>query len=299
MGALLSGVREGRGGALVLAAAPGLGRTTLLDHAVRSFRSLRSGTVLSTRAVPAESLIPYSGVHSLWCAGAVARPLPEEPGALLAVVRDLAGGRPLLVCVDDAHLWDAASRAALGFAARRLGGPRPVGLILSVAAHRADDPQLAALPVVRLAPLAPGEAAELFDDLTGGVADTVVREEILQAAGGNPGVLRALVAALTPDQLAGRVPLPRRLYDASPPRYGGVDPSELPSETRELLLLTAAAHVPGAADAGADAELVLRAGAADALDGASLHPAEAAELVRRAADRIRFDAPGLRRSLYA
>ncbi|MFI2618343.1 LuxR C-terminal-related transcriptional regulator [Streptomyces sp. NPDC018584] len=297
--ALSTGVREGRGGALVLAAAPGLGRSTLLAHAVRSFRSLRSGTVLSTRAVPAESLIPYSGVHSLWCTGAAPRPLPEGPGAVLAVVRELAGGRPLLVCVDDAHLWDAASRAALGYAARRLGGPHPVGLILSVAACRADDPQLAALPVVHLDPLAPAEAAALFDDLTRGVADTVVRGELLQAAGGNPGTLRALVAALTPQQLAGRVPLPRRLCAGSVPAYGGVDPAELPSDTAELLLLAAAAHEPGAAAAGADAEVVLRAGAAAGLDGASLLPAEAAGLVRRTADRIRFDAPGLRRSLYA
>ncbi|MEU7645085.1 LuxR family transcriptional regulator [Streptomyces huasconensis] len=297
--ALLTGVRDGRGGALMLVAAPGLGRTTLLAHAVRSFRSLRSGTALSTRAVPAESLIPYSGVHSLWCTGAAPRPLPKEPGALLAVVRELAGGHPLLVCVDDAHLWDAASRAALGFAARRLGGPHPVALILSVAARRADDPHLAGLPVVHLDPLAPPEAAALFDDMTAGGADTVVRDELLHAAAGNPGALRALVAALTPDELAGRAPLPRRLCAGSAPAYGGVDPSELPPETRELLLLAAAAHEPGATGSGADAELVLRAGAAAGLDVASLLPAEAAGLVRRTADRICFDVPGLRRALYA
>ncbi len=85
-------------------------------------------------------------------------------------MRELAGGHPLLVCVDDAHLWDAASRAALGFAARRLGGPHPVGLILSVAARRADDPHLAGLPVVHLDPLTPPEAAALFDDVTRGGA---------------------------------------------------------------------------------------------------------------------------------
>ncbi|MBW5424759.1 AAA family ATPase [Streptomyces sp. BG9H] len=295
---LLNGVREGQGGALVLAAAPGLGRTTLLAHAARSFRSLGAGTVLSTRAVPAESLIPYSGVHALWCAGAASRALPEEPGALLAVVRDLAGGRPLLICVDDAHLWDAASRAALGFTARRLGGPHPVALLLSVAARRADDPQLAALPVLHLDPLAPPEAAALFDDLTGGGADTVVREEVLQAAGGNPRLMHSLVAALTPHQLAGRTPLPPRLYDGYASAYDGPGRIELPSDTEELLLLVAAAHEPGAEGAGADADLVLLAGAAAGLDGAALGPAEAAGLVHRAAGRIRFDAPGLRRALY-
>lgn len=311
---LLAGVRDGRGGALVVAAAPGLGRTTLLAHAARSFRSLRAGTVLSTRAVPAESLIPYSGVHSLWCAGAApgwcagAAPgaLPEEPGALLAVVRDLTGGRPLLICVDDAHLWDAASRAALGFTARRLGGPHPVGLILSVAARRADDPHLAALPVLRLDPLAPPEAAALFDDLTRGGTDgidgidTSVREEILRAAGGNPGLIHALTAGLTPQQLAGCAPLPRRLSDGegAVTPYDGIDPAELPPDTARLLLLAAAAHDPGAESAGADADLVLRAGAAAGLDGAALGPAEAAGLVHRATDRVHFDAPGLRRALY-
>ncbi|AZM57394.1 LuxR family transcriptional regulator [Streptomyces sp. WAC 01529] len=295
---LLTGVRQGRGGALVLAAAPGLGRTTLLAHAARSFRSLRAGTVLSTRAVPAESLIPYSGVHALWCAGAAERALPKEPGALLAMVRDLAGGRPLLICVDDAHLWDAASRAALGFTARRLGGPHPVALLLSVAARRADDPQLAALPVLHLDPLAPPEAAALFDGLTEGGADTVVREEVLQAAGGNPRLMHSLVAGLTPQQLAGRAPLPQRLYDGHTFPYDGPERIELPPDTEELLLLVAVAHEPGAEGAGADADLVLLAGATAGLDGAALGPAEAAGLVHRAAGRIRFDAPGLRHALY-
>lgn len=297
--ALLTGVREGRGGALVLAAAPGLGRTTLLAHAAHRFRSLGTGTVLSTRAVPAESLIPYSGVHSLWCAGAPLRPLPEGPGALLCVVRDLAGGHPLLICVDDAHLWDAASRAALGFAARRLGGPHPVALLLSVAAHRADDPQLAALPVLRLDPLAPSEAAALFDDVAPGGADPAVREAVLRAAGGNPGLVHALLAGLTSPQLAGRAPLPRRVAEGAPsPPYGGIDPAELPRDTARLLLIAAAVHDPGDEPAGADLDLVLRAGAAAGLDGASLRAAEAAGIVRLSAGRVHFGAPDLRRALY-
>ncbi|MGV2921388.1 ATP-binding protein, partial [Streptomyces alfalfae] len=190
--ALSDGVHAGRGGALVLAAAPGLGRTALLAHAARAFRSRHpsgAGTVLSTRAVPAESLIPYSGLHSLWCAGADFPAPPESPGALLAMVRDLAGRGPLLLCVDDVHLWDAASRAALGFTARRLEGPHPAGLLVSVTERRADDPYLAELPVLRLDPLAPDEAGALFDELTRGEAAPAVRDEVLRAAGGNPGLL--------------------------------------------------------------------------------------------------------------
>ncbi|WP_447035205.1 LuxR C-terminal-related transcriptional regulator [Streptomyces sp. DSM 118878] len=295
--ALSDGVHAGRGGALVLAAAPGLGRTTLLAHAARAFRSRHpsgGGTVLSTRAVPAESLIPRSGLHSLWCAGADLPAPPAEPGALLARVRDLAGGGPLLLCVDDFHLWDAASRAALGFTARRLNGPHPVGLLVSVAERRADDPHLAELPVLRLDPLAPDEAGALLDELTRGGADPVVRDELLRAAGGNPGLLHGLVAGLTPRQLSGRAALPRPLPAHAAPRYGGMAP-----ETTELLLLAAAAHVPGAEQAGADADLVLRAAAAAGLDGAALGPAEAAGIVHLADGRVRFDAPGPRETLYA
>ncbi|WP_234336125.1 helix-turn-helix transcriptional regulator [Streptomyces sp. NRRL S-920] len=309
---LLNGVRAGRGGVVVLAAAPGFGRTTLLAHAARSFRSSRAGTVLSTRAVPAQSLIPYGGVHSLWCAGGAPRTPPEEAEALLPAVRDLAYGRPLLVCVDDAHLWDAASRAALGLAARRLDGPHPIGLLLSVAAHHADDPRLAALPVLHLDPLAPPDAAALVDDLTRGGAHTVVREQILRAAGGNPRLIHDLIVDLTPHQLAGREPLPQRPYKAGPPLcdsapspycgsappYTAPKPLELPPDTEEFLLLVAAAHEPGAEDAGADADLVQRARAAAGLHGAAPGPAEAAGIVHRSAGRIRFVVPGLRDALY-
>ncbi|CAM5684461.1 Helix-turn-helix transcriptional regulator OS=Streptomyces alboniger OX=132473 GN=CP975_01365 PE=4 SV=1 [Streptomyces alboniger] len=294
--ALSSGVHAGRGGALVLAGAPGLGRTTLLEHAARAFRSGHpsdGSRVLSTRAVPAESLIPYSGIHSLWCAGADLPAPPEGPGALLAMVRDLAGGGPLLLCVDDVHLWDAASRAALGFTARRLDGPHPVGLLVSVAERRAGDPHLAELPVVRLDPLPRDEAGALFDDLTRGGADPVVREELLRAADGNPGLIHRLVAGLTPRQLSGRAALPRPL-PARPAPPDGMAP-----DTAELLLLAAAAHAPGSEEAGADSDLVLRAATAAGLGGAALGPAEAAGIVHLTDGRIRFDTPGLRETLYA
>ncbi|WP_245001491.1 helix-turn-helix transcriptional regulator [Streptomyces alfalfae] len=295
--ALSDGVHAGRGGALVLAAAPGLGRTALLAHAARAFRSRHpsgAGTVLSTRAVPAESLIPYSGLHSLWCAGADFPAPPESPGALLAMVRNLAGRGPLLLCVDDVHLWDAASRAALGFTARRLVGPHPAGLLVSVTERRADDPHLAELPVLRLDPLAPDEAGALFDELTRGEAAPAVRDEVLRAAGGNPGLLHGIVAGLTPPQLSGRAALPRPLPARPAPSCGGLAP-----ETGQVLLLAAAAHVPGAESAGADADLVLRAAGAAGLDGAALVPAEAAGVVHLADGRVRFDTPGLRERLYA
>ncbi|MFD0305037.1 hypothetical protein, partial [Streptomyces sp. NPDC127119] len=49
---------------LVLAGDPGLGRTSLIDWAARSFTA---GPVLRVRASRAESALPLSGVHALRC----------------------------------------------------------------------------------------------------------------------------------------------------------------------------------------------------------------------------------------
>ncbi|MGW7518955.1 LuxR C-terminal-related transcriptional regulator [Streptomyces sp. NPDC054796] len=56
----------------------------------------------------------------------------------LALLRGLAAERPVLCCVDDAHLLDAPSRRTLGFAARRLGPPLPVTMLLGL--PRQDAP---------------------------------------------------------------------------------------------------------------------------------------------------------------
>lgn len=300
---LLSHLRHGRGSTLVLTAPPGLGRTALVRHAMDGYRD---GPVMYASAAPAEQPLPYSGLHALLCS--TPGPLPPEaadalradlaPTALLGLLCALGAHRPLLVCVDDAHLWDRDSRAALGFAARRLEPGRRVAVLLTEGQHRGQDDHLAGLARLRLGPLDDHCATTLIDRLTGGRIDPAVREELRREAAGNPLILTAAAGRLTPDQLAGHAPLSRplpgteRVLEA----YAALLDS-LPRDTRLLLLFAAAAQEHEPHDAGADSALLTRAGQAAGLDPGRLQPAERAGAVHDDGVRIRFTHPLLRTAL--
>ncbi|WP_327250570.1 helix-turn-helix transcriptional regulator [Streptomyces sp. NBC_01244] len=303
--ALSAELRAGHGGALLLVAEPGLGRSTLLAGAAREFTP---GPVLRPRPLPRDPR-PYGGMRALLCAAAEVRGAappragfgagrPDQLPELLR--RLLPGEEPLLVCVDDVHLWDAPSRAVLGAAAHRPGPGRPIGFLLSLAEHRAEQPEFTGWPVVRFGPLDDSAATALLRDLTGGCLDPAVRSELLSEAEGNPAVLTALTQRLTPDQLGGRRPLPRPLVDRGTLwATFGSRLAPLPAPARQLLLLAAAAHEPDPDAAGVDASLVLRAARKAGLDPAALDPAEAARLVHHDGDRITFAGSLLRRTVYS
>ncbi|WP_424570215.1 AAA family ATPase [Streptomyces sp. CH-036] len=292
---LLALLRRGDGGALVLAAPPGLGRTALLRTAAEAHRD--RGPVLYATAAPAERAVPCSGLGALLGVGpAGASPAAPRtgitPAALARRLREFADGGPLLVCVDDAHAWDAASRAALAFAARGPGTGSRIAFLLSVA----DGTAFAGLPTLHLAPLDEGAASVLLDRLTAGTEglDAVVRAEILREAGGNPGLLAGISGRLTPDQLAGRTPLPWPLSGGEAvlaAHAEGID--DLPDRTRTLLLLAAAAQEHEPEGAGADALLLLRAGTRGGLPRAFLDRALSdgtgtGGMLQRAGSRVHF-----------
>ncbi|MFJ5735175.1 LuxR C-terminal-related transcriptional regulator [Streptomyces microflavus] len=312
---MLARLRQGDGGALVLTAPPGLGRTALLREAAAAHRP--RGPVLYATAAPAERALPHSGLHALLCPAPGPPPMPRPPSgltpdALLARLRELGRERPLLVCADDAHAWDPASRTALNSAARRLGAGSRVAVL--IAAH--DGPTFAGLPALRLGPLDDDAAAALLDRLTGvsGGAegpgrrphrlsggteglDPVVRAELLREAAGNPRLLAGLTGRLTPDQLAGRTPLPCPLPGAEGVLAAYADRLDgLPAHTRALLLLAAAAQEHEPAGAGADALLLLRAGTRtglprDFLDGVLFGSTATEGLLQRAGSRVHFSHP--------
>ncbi|MFI1131006.1 LuxR C-terminal-related transcriptional regulator [Streptomyces althioticus] len=246
------------GGVRVVTGEPGCGRTTFLDHAARLFRG---GPVCHVRA---------GGVREL-----------DEA---------LRTAGPLLVCVDDADLWDAPSRAAL---ARTAGRIRETAvrttLLLTVANHRPPPPELADLPVLRLGPLTPGDAALLIRERADSAVDPAVREELIAAAEGNPALLLALLRSLSPDQLGGRRALPQ------PPAGGevlaDVAGDRLPDDSGGLLLTTAAA-VRATGEEEADAALVLRAAHAAA-------NAPLPDLLTRSEGRLRFRSALMARAVYA
>ncbi|MDA5143690.1 hypothetical protein PEM37_19435 [Streptomyces sp. AD681] len=227
--ALLDGLPH-HGGHLLVAGEPGLGRTTLLRWAARSFRA---GPVLHLGPGP------DGGAH-------------VTVEQLLDALRAASAAAPVLVCADDAHLWDAPARTALDRAVRRLSTADRVGLLLSVASDRAVAPEFARLPVVHLDPLAPAGAAALLDDATDGVAAPAVREQLLAEAEGNPALLVALVRRLSPAELRGHRPLPRPLADAvALAEVAGGAPSGPSAHARDLLLTVAAA---GRAEDGTDVD---------------------------------------------
>lgn len=309
---LLARLRHGDGGTLVLTALPGFGRTALLDKAVAAHRDRRTGPVLAATAAPAEQRLPYSGLHALLCSAPGPLPLPPDrvlrdgitPAELLVLLRQAGAERPLLVCVDDAHAWDPESRAALVFAARRLGAGSRVAVVIGAG----DETSFAGLPALRLGPLDDDAAAALLDRITDAMGsadqvDPVVRGELLREAAGNPRLLAGLAARLTADQLAGRTPPPYPLpgaedvLDAHAARIDG-----LPPDTRTLLLLAAAAQEHEPEGAGADMALLLRAAAPAglgpaALDQALLTAAGTAGALQRAGDRLHFSHPLLRRAV--
>ncbi|MGW0189866.1 ATP-binding protein, partial [Streptomyces sp. NPDC003362] len=249
--------RLGTGSAvLVLTGEPGLGRTTLLDETARSHRA---GPVLYVRCDAADA-VPYGGVHAL--ATAAGRPPTgaldsrTAPQALLDAFRVAAGSRPLLVCLDDVHLWDAPSRTALARAARRLSTAGRIGLLVTAAGPGPADRDLAGLPALPLHPLAPPAAAALLDEVTGGAVDPVLRDDLLEEAEGNPALLLAMIRRLTPAQLSGGQDTPRPLADARIlTGVTGEWPLAPTPAADDLLLLTAAA-MRGAEHAEADAALV-------------------------------------------
>ncbi|MEU2996562.1 LuxR C-terminal-related transcriptional regulator [Streptomyces sp. NPDC006995] len=317
---LLTLLRRGVGGALVLVAPPGLGRTALLRAAAATHRA--RGPVLYAGAAIAERAVPCGGLGALLgpgtagagpaafarSTGSASAALPTgtgtvavpagagssvaAPDALAGRLREFADGRPLLVCVDDAHTWDPVSRAALTFAA--LGPLTGSGIAFLLSA--ADGAAFEGLPALHLTPLEEDAASALLDRLTSGTdgLDPVVRAELLREAGGNPALLTGLTARLTPDQLAGRTPLPWPLPAGEAlPAAHAERLDRLPDRARTLLLLAAAAEEHEPAGAGADTLLLLRAGTRAGLpraflDDALLDGAGTGGLLRRTGGRVHF-----------
>ncbi|MCX5041102.1 MULTISPECIES: helix-turn-helix transcriptional regulator [Streptomyces] len=276
--ALLDGLPT-RCGRLLLTGEPGLGRTTLLQWAARSFRA---GPVLHLGPAPDPDDATVTA------------------GQLLDTLRAAAGESPLLVCVDDAHLWNDPARTALVLAAEHLSDAGRVGLLLSAAADRAVAPDFDRLPVVRLDPLAPQRAAALLDDMTEGAAAPAVRGQLLAEAEGNPALLAALVRRLSPAELRGHRPLPVPLADAPAlaEAAGGV-PTGPNAHARDLLLTVAAAV---RASDGPDVDAGLVRAALRRLrpaPGPGARPEPLPAQLALAGDRLRFHSPLVRRTVYA
>src|SRR5487761_55534 len=221
---LLVAVRAEESRVLVVHGEPGVGKTELLEYLAVQAAGFR---VLRAAGGQSEMEMAFAGLHLL-CAPLLGR-LDELPGpqagalrtafgmsdgpapdrflvglAVLGLLSEVAGERPVLCVVDDAQWLDQASTQVLAFVARRLGA-ESVGLAFGT---RVPGGELAGLPELAVGGLPEADARALLDAALTGPVDARVRDEIVAETRGNP---LALPRGVTAAELAGGFGLPGAL----------------------------------------------------------------------------------------
>jgi DNA-binding CsgD family transcriptional regulator len=304
---LVGAVRAGGSRVLVVRGEPGVGKSALLDYLAGRAPGCR---VVRAAGVESEMELAFAGLHQLLAPvlghlkrlpgpqrealrtafGLSAGPAPDRflvGLAVLGLVSEVAGERPLVCVVDDEQWLDRASVQALGFAARRLAA-EPVGLVF---AAREAGTELAGLPELAVEGLGEDDARALLDAALPGSLDARVRDLIVAETRGNPLALLELPRGLAPAELAGgfglpgAVSLPGRIEDSFRRQMEG-----LPEQTRRLLALAAA-------DPSGDPLLVWRAAERLGIPVAAGAPARGAGLVEFGV-RVRFRHPLARSAAY-
>jgi DNA-binding CsgD family transcriptional regulator/tetratricopeptide (TPR) repeat protein len=305
---LVDAVRAGESRALVVRGEPGVGKTALLDYlATRAAPYCR---VARAAGVQSEMELAFAALQQL-CApmldhvdrlpvpqgdalrialGLRAGPAPDRflvGLAVLSLLAEVAGERPLVCLVDDQQWLDHASAQILAFVARRLEA-ESVGLVF---AARVLGGELAGLPELMVGGLREGDARALLDSALTGPLDERVRAQIVIETRGNPLALLELVRGVTPAELAGglglpdAVPISGRIEEAFRWQVGA-----LPAQARRLLQLAAA-------DPTGDPGLVWRAAARLGIPTEAATPAAETGLLEFGA-WVRFRHPLVRSAAY-
>ena len=291
---LLDDARRGNGGALVVSGEPGIGKTSLLEHAAASAEDM---CVVRARGVETEASVPFVGLVDLLTP--LARLAPNLPGRQAEALRSalaigptqpvdrlavLVGAfnllcaaaeeQPVLALVDDAHWLDAASAEAIAFAGRRIAADRVALLIATRSKGHAE------LPSVSPQLLTADQARALLEDR--GLAPDGLDQAVRDAAG-NP---LALLELASPD--GGRF---ERGHSSLEEAYARMVEA-LPDSCREAILLLAASR--------SDRPVVIRRALAGAgLTDDAFAPAEHAGLVVLEPGKLGFRHPLIRSAVYA
>ena len=308
---LMDEARRGQSGVLVISGEPGIGKTTLLQHAVEHAGEM---TVVSATGVPAESDLEYSGLLAL------ARPIlpflgviPEHQAvalrealgfappherdpfvigaAVLSLLAAAAEQCPVLVVADDAQWLDRASADALRFAARRLFADR-VAFLLAVRTDEGSELTTAGFDEVHVTGMESNDVTVLLAQFCGAALPLDVVERVRDATSGNPLALVELGGRLSAEELtnwrfeAEPLPIAARLERAFSSRL-----SALNDETRTALLIVAVSTV-------SDFAALARALGAASLAPSALEPAEDRGLVTIGDGRVQFRHPLVQAAVY-
>jgi DNA-binding CsgD family transcriptional regulator len=306
---MLSGVLHnldrGSGVTIRITSEPGMGKTTLLDWVAGQ----TAGAVVRLTGSESDAELAFSGLAALVGAlGAIGVDVPSPHDQTLADAIGLgfgattgllavgaatlaalaaAGERsPLLLLIDDAQWLDEPSSTALSFALRRLLD-EPVVTVIGERSGDFSEFDIAGFETIELRGLGVNEAMIMLGDGT----DRAVAQRCVDAALGSPLALKELARQLSPDQLAGRVPLPDDLPDGNQPIRSFVNRvNSLDDTVRSGLAVVAAAIGATAADIYAAADHF-------SVSPYDLAAAEAADIVRITSDRIALSHPLMRTAI--
>lgn len=305
--ALLAGARVSQSGVLVISGEAGIGKTALLEDAVRQADQMQ---ILRTSGSEHESSLGFASLHQLLLpmlariehipapqreALAIAltlrRGAPPERFAVAAATLSLlsrsAEEGPLLVAVDDAHLLDTPSAETLRFVARRLIAD-PIAMVMSLRPERGAVLADAGLPAMQLSGLDLASARTLLAEARGGAPSVELTAKLHEATAGNPLGLLELSRdqerwAAMPAELP--LPVPEAVVHAFAQRI-----TSLPEPAWHALLLAAIA----------DGDLATTARAAPALQTRvdELSGAEKLGLLQLIPGRAVFRHPLVRSAIY-
>jgi DNA-binding CsgD family transcriptional regulator len=304
---LVAAVRAGESRALVVHGEPGVGKTALLEYLAGQASGCR---VARAWGVQSEMELAFAVLHQL-CVPILDRlerlPAPQRDAlrtafgvsagpapdrfliglAVLGLLSEVAGDRPLVCIVDDEQWLDSASAQVLAFVGRRLG-TESVSMVFGA---RVPTDDLAGLPELVIGGLWENDARALLDSALTGPLDARVRDQIIAEAHGNPLALLELPRGWTAAELAGGFGLP-----GAGPLSGTIEESfrrridTLPAQTRRLLLLAAA-------EPTGDPVLVWRAAGRLGVGAEAAGPAVEAGLAEFGV-RVRFRHPLVRSVAY-
>ncbi|GAA1294712.1 LuxR family transcriptional regulator [Pseudonocardia aurantiaca] len=307
---LLAGVRSGRSAAIVVHGEAGIGKTALLEYALRSASGCR---IARAAGVESEMELAFGGLHQL-CAPFLDHvdrlPGPQRDAlgtafglnagtppdrflvglAVLSLLADVAEERPLVCLVDDAQWLDQVSAQTLAFVARRLLAEQ-VALLFAMRDTTAEH-ALKGLPQLKVVGLNHNDAGALLDSTAPGPLDIRIRGRILAETRGNPLALLELPRGLTAAEMAAGFGRPDARPLSSKIEQGFLRRVQsLPPETQRLLLIAAAEPI-------GDVTLLRRAAErlGIAVDTA-VAPAEAAGLITLGT-WVRFRHPLVRSAAY-
>jgi hypothetical protein len=217
---LISTVRAGSCGVLVLRGEAGVGKSALLSYLSEQAQGFRC---VEVAGVESDMELAFAGLQQL-CAPLIDRldHLPEPQREALNVAFGRTGGpapdrflvglavlslmaaasadQPVLCIVDDAQWLDQVSVQTLAFVARRLLA-EPVALVF--AARDSGAEVLAGLPEIPVKGLSDEAARDLLESVMLGGIDPRVRDRIIAETRGVPLAILEVPRSITATELAG------------------------------------------------------------------------------------------------